>query len=59
MNNKKGNTVWAICRDEYLRYDMTTGLLEIYETERDAQTNKQTTRISSSPCAYSETGVLG
>ena len=41
MSNKEGNTVWAICRDEYLRYDMTTGLLEIYETERDAQTNKQ------------------
>ena len=37
MNNKKGNTVWAICRDEYLRYDTITGLLEIYETERDAQ----------------------
>ena len=41
MSNKKGNTVWAICRDGYTRYDTITGLLEIYETERDAQTNKQ------------------
>ena len=41
MSNKKGNTVWAICRDGYTRYDTITGLLEIYDTRQDAQRNKR------------------